>query len=162
MIWFLLITQMVAFGSKDLTLSMKPMSGTVSPFKFLWCLIPIMTQVKAALPNSSDKLAQHPCPIMRVRSSSCLSDFTVVFLDPILIVPIYVPLPGTTCRAGNNDRHDKDLGDIHFRVLWLILFASGETLHGRAGGLVMSWEHLAFLYRTQIQFQTPHGGSQPS
>lgn len=153
---------MVAFGSKDLTLSMKLMSGTVSPFKFLWCLIPIMTQVKAALPNSSDKLAQHPCPITRVRSSSCLSDVTVVVLSTVSTVLIYVPLPGRTCRAGSNDKHKKDFGDIHFRVLWFILFASGEILHGRAGGLVISEEHLAFLYRTQIQFQPPHGASQPS
>lgn len=97
-----------------------------------------MTQVKAALPNSSDKFAQHPCPVMRVRSSSCLSDFTVVFLYTILIVLIYVLLPGRTCRAGSSDKHKKDLGDIHFRVLWFILFASGEILHGRAGGLVIS------------------------
>lgn len=35
---------MVEFGNKDLTLPINLMNGTLSPFKSLWYLIPIMTQ----------------------------------------------------------------------------------------------------------------------
>lgn len=76
MISFLLIIQMVEFGSKDLTSHMMNMNGITSLFKFLFCPTHIMIQVKYSFKG----IWKFPVLILENRDlfqvlSSCLSSF---------------------------------------------------------------------------------------
>lgn len=61
------------------------------------------------------------------------------------------------CRAGNNDKHKKDFGDITFQGTVVYFSASGEILHGTAG-----WRDSDKLRALIIFVQDPNSIPEPT